>query len=245
MFCIYCGAEIPENGAFCPVCGSKAAVFRAQEKEKASGKKMHAAVCASCGSGSLKKAGKGEYVCEHCGSRFLTEEAEDGMSPEEKNAELLVLFAEAEKHSENEDYRAELSTLARGLALAPENSRLLLRLGRACANLGLLREAMEYYRKAEKSKPDYPIVYLNQAILYLKQGLAAEAKPLLHRALALIEADPMAASPGDIAITYANYAQCIGQLGDRAGAEKYLNMAREKHCDSSWLAYVSSILGIP
>ena len=238
MFCIYCGTRIPENGAFCPACGAKAAVIRAEEKEKG----LHAAVCAACGSGNLKRIGKGEYLCEHCGSRFLAEEPDDVMSPEEKQAKLLVLFAEAEKYSENDDYHAELSTLIKGLDLAPENSRLLLRLGRACANLGLLREAMEYYRKSEKVNPDYPIVYLNQAILYLKQDMAAESKPLLEKALALIEADPISVSSGDIAVTYANYALCIGKLGDHTGAGKYLRMAKAKHCDKSWMDHVCDLL---
>ena len=242
MFCIYCGTRIPENGVFCPACGAKAAVIRVEEKEKPAGNGMRAVACASCGSGNLKRIGKGEYLCEHCGSRFFTEEPDDVLSPEEKNAKLLALFAEAESYSAKDDYQAELSTLTKGLELAPENSRLLLRLGRACASLGLLREAMEYYGKAEKANPDYPIVYLNQAILYLKQDMAAEAKPLLDKALALIGENPMSASTGDIAITYANYAQCIGKLGDRAAAKKYLSMAKEKRCDKSWLDYVSAVL---
>ena len=90
MFCIYCGTRIPENAAFCPACGTKVAVIRVEEKEKPSGKDMRAVVCAACGSGNLKRIGNGEYLCEHCGSRFLTGEADDGKSPEEKKANGII-----------------------------------------------------------------------------------------------------------------------------------------------------------
>lgn len=242
IFCIYCGTQIPEDAAFCPACGKKTAMIKVQEKEVPAGKKMYAVACAACGNSNPKRIGKGEYLCEHCGTRFFTEEPDDYISFEEKEARLLTLFAEAEKYAEKGDYHAELRTLSKGLELLPGNSKLLLRLGRACANLSLLREAMEYYRKSEKANPDYPIIYLNQAILYLNQDMAKEAKPLLEKALALIEADLMSASAGDIAIVYSNYALCIGKLGDRAGAEKYLRIAKTKGCSRSWMDYICETL---
>ena len=148
MFCIYCGTRIPDDAVFCPVCGAKAAVIKAGEKKKPA--EMLAVVCASCGSGQLKRIGRGEYLCEHCGSRFFAQEPENFTDSEKEKAELLALFAEAEKHADKGDYRAELIALSKGLKLAPEDGTLLLKLGRACMRLGFIQEAMEYYRKAEE-----------------------------------------------------------------------------------------------
>ena len=226
MFCIYCGTRIPEHAAFCPACGAKVAVVNVEEKERPTG--MRAAVCASCGSNNLKRVGKGEYLCEHCGSRFFTEEEDDVLSPEEKKAKLLAVFAEAEGCADKGDHQAELSVLSKGLELVPDDCTLLLKLGRACAKLHLVQETMDYYRKAEKANPNDPIVYVNQAVEYLKLDMPAEAKPLLEKALDMMDADPLSASAGDTAVTYGNYALCLGKLGDRAGARKYLNLAKTK-----------------
>ncbi|MBQ6360280.1 MAG: zinc ribbon domain-containing protein [Lachnospiraceae bacterium] len=242
MFCIYCGTRIPDDAVFCPVCGAKAAVIKAGEKKKPA--EMLAVVCASCGSGQLKRIGRGEYLCEHCGSRFFAQEPENFTDSEKEKAELLALFAEAEKHADKGDYRAELIALSKGLKLAPEDGTLLLKLGRACMRLGFIQEAMEYYRKAEEVCPDDPIVYVNQAVLYQKQDMAAEARPLLEKALAMIEADPMSATAADVAVTFSNYALCIGTLGDTAEATKYLTMAKKKGCSDQTIEYVCKALKI-
>lgn len=242
MFCIYCGTRIPDKGLFCPACGAKAAVIKVEEKERPSG--MRAVVCASCGSSNLKRIGKGEYLCEHCQSRFITDESDDLISQEEEKAKLLAIFAEAEKHVENGDYQAELTALIKGLELMPEDGTLLLKLGRACGRLGLIQEAMEYYRKAEKASPDDPIVYVNQGVEYLKQDMLAEARPMFEKALAMIKADPMSASAADVAVTYSNYALCIGKLGDLAEARKYLAAAKKKGCNSKTIDYVCRTLKI-
>ena len=152
MFCIYCGTRIPDSAIFCPACGAKAAVLKVEEKEKPD--VMRAAVCAFCGSGSLKRIGREEYLCEHCGSRFFASEPEDFMSHEEAKAKLLAIFAEAAGHADNGDYQAELAALSKGLSLVPEDSTLLLKLGRASMRLNLVQEAMDYYRKAEEICPE-------------------------------------------------------------------------------------------
>ncbi len=244
MFCIYCGTRLPDNAAFCPACGAKVAVVKVAEKTRPSGAGLRAAVCAACGSGNLRRIAKGEYLCEHCGSRFYTEEPDDVMSPEEKQAKLLVLFSEANSHAGKGDYQEELRTLSKGLELLPQDCTLLLKLGRACSRLGLIQEALEYYRQAEQANPDDPIVYVNQAVIYLNQDMPAEARPLLEKALAMIDADPLSASAGDVAVTCGNYALCIGKLGDLAGARKYLRMAKAKGYSSSSVDYVCRTLKI-
>ncbi len=242
MFCIYCGTRIPDSAAFCPACGAKTAAIKVEEKERPSG--MRAVVCASCGSGDLKRIGRGEYRCGHCGSRFFAEEPEDAMSIEERKAKLLTLFAEAQKHADHGDYQAELGALSKGLELVPEDPTLLLKLGRASMRFDLVQEAMEYYRKAEEVNPDDPIVYVNQGVVYMKQDMAAEAKPLFEKALAMVKADPLSASTSDVAVTYSNYALCLGELGDRAGAKKYLAAAKKKGCSEKTIDYVCKKLKI-
>ena len=244
MYCISCGAPVPENAAFCPACGAKVERTQAAEKAKASGKDLHALTCSFCGSGNLKRIRKGEYLCEHCGSRFFADDQDAALSPEEAQAKLLALFAEAESCADKNDYQSELRILSKGLELNPDDPTLLLRLGRSCQRNGLVQEAMDYYRRAEAVSPDDPIVYVNQGTLYLRQGLPKEAKPLFEKALGMIEADPMSASSGDIAVTYGNYAWCIGKLGDLRGAKKYLVIAKKKGYSKDSVSYVCRDLGI-
>ena len=60
----------------------------------------------------------------------------------------------------------------------------------------------------------------------------------------LIEADPMSASAADVAVTFSNYALCIGTLGDLTGAKKYLTMAKKKGCSPRTIDYVCQALKI-
>ena len=49
-----------------------------------------------------------------------------------------------------------------------------------------------------------------------------------EKAVAIIVSDPLSASAEDTAVTYGNYAYCLGKLGDRKNAKKYLSIAKEK-----------------
>ena len=93
---------------------------------------------------------------------------------------------------------------------------------------GLPEKALEYYHIAEELYPEDPIVYANIGSAYLKLGHNEKAKEQYEKAISMIEADPMSACADDIAITYGNYALCVGRLGDRNTAKKYLSIAKEK-----------------
>ena len=244
MYCASCGSPLPEKAAFCPTCGAKVQAPPQTGSAGPNGNGLRPALCTFCGSGSLKKVRKGEYVCESCGRRFFADDPADVLSENESEAELLAILAEAEEYMEKGDYRSELRVLSRGLAVAPEDTTLLLRLGRVCNRLAMVQEAMEYYRRAEKNDPDDPIVYSNVASLYQKQGQHAEAKPLYEKAIRMIEADPMAASVGDAAVVYGNYGWCLGKLGDKAGAKKYLARAKEMGYSRNSLDYICRDLGM-
>ena len=131
-------------------------------------------------------------------------------------------------YAEKKDYRNELRTLAKAMEIAPENNTVLLRLGRAYWRAGLPEKALEYYHIAEELYPEDPIVYANIGSAYLKLGHNEKAKEQYEKAIFMIEADPMSACADDIAITYGNYALCVGRLGDRTAAKKYLSIAKEK-----------------
>lgn len=198
------------------------------EKESRSERRILPASCSSCGSSSLRKVSDGEYVCEFCGSRFFVGEPDEAGDAEEADADLAAVFEKAAGYEERDDYKNELRTLAKGLDIAPNDCTLMLKIGRAYWRLGFIKKAVEYYRKAEELDPDDPIVYVNLGALYLSQDQYKMAKPLFEKGIAIIEADPLSASPGDTAVTYGNYALCIGKLGDREGAKHYLEIATEK-----------------
>lgn len=237
MFCISCGNLLPDNALFCPACGAKAA-----GEEKPEEPYLHSLRCTSCGSVNLKRIRTGEYRCEHCGTVFRTEEQKPVKDKEAQDAKVAVLLSEAQTYAGKGDYRNEIQTLAKAMELAPEDNTVLLRLGRAYWRLGSHEKAMEYYRIAEELYPGDPIVYVNIGSAFLKLGHYAEAKEQYEKGIEIIEADPMSACADDIAVTYGNYALCIGKLGDKKGAKKYLSIAKEKGYDQKSIDTICSQL---
>ena len=223
MFCTSCGKPLPDNALFCPACGAKV-TMEAEPKKPG----LHPLRCASCGSSNLKKIRAGEYLCEHCGTKLYTDEKRTDGDNQAHEAEVAAFLSEAQDYAEKKDYRNELRTLAKAMEIAPDNNTVLLRLGRAYWRVGLPEKALEYYRIAEELYPNDPIVYANIGSAYLKLGHNEKAKEQYEKAIAIIESDPMSACADDIAITYGNYALCVGRLGDRNTAKKYLSIAKEK-----------------
>ena len=244
MFCIHCGASLPDNAAFCTSSGARVMSTGPVANGSASVKGMPPAVCTSCGSTSLKRIRSGEYVCEHCGSKFYTQEDHGTPSPEEAALLLSALFAEADAYADKGDTAAELRTLLKGLEIAPDDCSLMLRLGRANWKLGNLKKAREYYQRAEELDPEDPIVYVNIGTLCMSLEQYQEAKSKYEKGIAIIEADPLSASPGDIAVTYGSYALCIGRLGDLTGAQKYLKLAKVKGYSENSISVVCERLKI-
>ena len=226
MFCISCGSALPDNALFCPVCGTK---VTGEAKPKAS--HLRTMRCTSCGSNNLKKMPSGGYRCEHCGTEFYTDGKDTGGDAEAQEAKVAVLLSEAAAYAEKKDYQNEVQTLAKAMELAPEDNLVLLMLGRAYSRLGLCEKALEYYRKAEELYPDDPIVYVNIGSALFRLGHYAEAKEQYEKGIALIESDPMSACAEDTAVAYGSYALCIGKLGDKRSAKKYLSIAKEKGYD--------------
>ena len=234
MFCTQCGSPLPDSAAFCPACGAKAGAAEAAVPE----------ACTACGSRSLRKIRKGVYLCEYCGSRFFAGGQDAVPGEAEAEADLLALFMLASEHEQKDDIAGELRILLKGLDLLPDNATLLLKLGRAHWRLGQNRQALEYFRQAAQVSPENPVIYINMANIYLTQGQYAEARPLYERSLAIMEADPLSATANDIAVSYGNYGNCLGKMGDRKGAKKYLSIAKKKGYNPESLANVCRQLGL-
>ena len=226
MFCMSCGAPLPDDAAFCPVCGAKVT-----GKPQRADSYLYSLKCTSCGSSNLRKTGAGEYQCEHCGTKIFIDRQNSGadeMSSEEEDAQVAVYVSEAAAFAEKKDYQNEIRMLAKAMELAPDDNLVLLRLGRAYWRHGSMDKAMEYYRIAEKLYPDDPSVYVNIGSVFFKLGHYEEAKEQYEKAIAMIVSDPMSSCAEDTAVAYGNYAYCLGKLGDRKNAKKYLSIAKEK-----------------
>ena len=237
MFCISCGAPLPDNAVFCPQCG-----VRIQKDPRASKKGAVLVACTSCGSGSLKRVQKGVYICDYCGSRFHVDDANRIESAEEVDTKLMDIFCESAKYRVKDVFQSEIRILTKGLDIAPENATLMVKLGRAYRQLGFSQKAIEYYRKAEKLNPNDPTIYTNLGSLYLTQDMPSAAKPYYEKAIAMMEADPLSASLSDIAVTYGNYALCLGKLGETRAAREYLSLAKKKGYSSESVKSICNFL---
>lgn len=243
MFCISCGKELPDNATFCSSCGARVDQGSTSAHPQAVDFHLHTMKCTACGSNQIKRVQAGEYLCEHCGTTFFIKDQTG--SEVSSDLKLTALLREAESYAEKEDLQSELKSLATAYSIAPDNNDVLLRYGRCYIKLGFPQKAMEYFQKAEVLFPDDPIVYVNIGTALLKQGHYAEAKPRYERALAIIEEDPTSATTGDIAVTYGNYALCVGRLGDKKKARKYLSIAKEKGYRSASVDWICKELQIP
>ncbi len=223
MFCISCGASLPDNALFCPACGAKVA-----GAAKPGDSPLLAVRCTSCGSSSIRKVRTGKYQCEHCGTVFFTDRQVPEEEDELRDAKVAALIYEAQTYADNKDYQNERQALAKAICLDPDNNTVLLRLGRAYWRAGLCEKALEYYRRAEELFPEDPVVYGNIGSAFLKLGHNEEARTEYEKGLAIIEANPLSACAEDIAVAYGNYALCLGRLGEKERARKYLSIAKEK-----------------
>jgi len=243
MFCISCGNELPDNATFCSACGARVRQNNASAMQQVAEPRLYTMKCNACGSSHLKKLRTGEFLCEHCGTIYYAQEQD--VSKDDIDQKIVALLSEAEAYSEKGDLQSELNSLAAAYSIAPENKDVLLRYGRSHIKLGFPQKAMDYFRQAEALFPDDPIVYVNIGTALLKQGHYAEAKPQYEKALSIIEVDPLSAPTGDIAVTYGNYALCVGRLGDKRTARKYLALAKEKGYSAASIDWICKELHIP
>lgn len=229
MFCEHCGNQISDTAKFCPHCGAKVAApipsQGSSQPPSMSGQRLVA--CTACGSHELRQLSHGVYLCEYCGSRFLVDDDKTITDAEVVDAQVLAAYLKANDYSDKEDYTNELQTLVAVLPLAPNNTVLRNKIGRAYRRLGLNDKALEQYNKAMELDPDNPSSYANIGILNLILDNCSEAKTYLEKALGMIEKNPDSATPGDKATFWGNYAYCVGKMGDKTRAYQLLDKAEK------------------
>lgn len=77
MFCIKCGAGLPEGAKFCHKCGWQVGEVGGKQKndEKSSGIKFVAAICTNCGAALQVNPGLEAALCPFCGTPYIVEKA--------------------------------------------------------------------------------------------------------------------------------------------------------------------------
>ena len=78
MFCVNCGARLPEGAKFCLECGWKVGEIEGKKNnpdERASGIKFVAAVCTNCGAALQVDPNLQAAICPFCGTPYIVEKA--------------------------------------------------------------------------------------------------------------------------------------------------------------------------
>ena len=239
MFCMSCGSSILDSASFCPCCGAK--VKRSSQNKTG----MYLLACKSCGSSSLRRIRKGEYLCEHCGSKWIADEQNSSVGVEEQDAVDTInksILSQAKEYHNKGEHQKALLILAKGLDEDLENYSILFWLGKEYYQLDNLEKALECYKKAEKLYTDDPTLFVNIGLIYFSMGQYQMAKLQYEKAIAMIEADPASVAKIDITTAYGNYGYCIGMMGDRENAKKYLSRAKAEGYYPNVLKYVCEYL---
>jgi tetratricopeptide (TPR) repeat protein len=117
--------------------------------------------------------------------------ADRALARERKNPDLCYYSGEAHHYLGLEDPDAETrfrhysdaaDAFARGLALFPQDTRLLLKMGRTLDNLGRFDEAAQCFDRAVRADPNFSRVYACYAVHHQMQGVFARARELYVRA---------------------------------------------------------------
>ena len=164
-------------------------------------------------------------------------------SEADQEEQFKSLIYQSTDYHMKERYQEELDVLLRAQKIKPDNIHVLVKLGRVHRCLGDNIKAMEFYNKAKDMNPRDPTIYVNMASVYVMSGDYANGKPLYEQALDLIE-DGAPATIQDKAAIYANYAICIGKLGNIKVARKYLIKARRNGYDEKTIIQACNTLNL-
>ena len=139
----------------------------------------------------------------------------------------------------NKQTTKELDILYQALALDPNNSFLMIKIGRCYRELNMVDKACEFYHKAININPNEGCAYANLAIAYLITNRPNEALPYFQKALQLLP--PY--SP-DYPGLLANYGNCLGRLGYKQDAERLFLQAERAGYDTNLLNNHRNQVGI-
>ena len=203
--------------------------------------------CTNCGAPLAGRA-----FCAACGTpaekdpRVVYPPSSSAPAPSGTGADprLQQLFLDAAGCDSRGDFAGALRILQSGLQIAPDDPALLVKLGRAYRRTGQSQLALETYGRAAAVNPNDPTIYSNMGAVYLSGGLYADARPLYERAVRMVEAAPASVTANDRSVILANYAFCIGKLGDLAGAANYLAQAERSGYSRENVASIRQQLGL-
>jgi Flp pilus assembly protein TadD/O-antigen ligase len=115
---------------------------------------------------------------------------------EKKNPDLYYYLGESshylgldqtDRDTRFQQYTEAAEAFAHGLQLFPQDTRLLLKMGRTLDNLGRFAEAAPYFERALAADPNSAQVHACLAVHLQMQGDVEKARALYHRAVALGE----------------------------------------------------------
>ncbi len=156
---------------------------------------------------------------------------------QQKEKTTQEIIDEAQTYAEKGDYQKELETLLSGLPKAPNHAQLLNHIGRAYRHKGDYKTALDYYYRSALINPNDIAIGTNIATAYMFLGEYDQSKKYFEGEIARLEKmnDPVVRST--LGITYANYAQCVGKMGDLNRARDYLYKAKQvgyEHTEEAW-----------
>lgn len=228
MFCSKCGCELRDADVFCNKCGTK--VIGASENkgmQQSSGLQLIATKCEACGAPTLKETRRGHFLCEYCGSEYITNETHEVVESKLTEKEVLDILMEAAHCELNERYYEELQCLLKAEEKASDNVILQVKIGRAYRRNNMYEEAMQCYEKAMQLDPSYANIYSNIGALYSLINQYVQAEEYLKKALAMMEENRIRYTNDDFAVCLSNYAFAVAKLGKKKEAKKLLDRAEE------------------
>ena len=230
MTCLSCGTKLDNNVNFCSHCGARVGIERDENESRQILKN-----CKSC-SGELKQLIFGHYICEYCGREYFTNDKNEITDDRMTEKELLDILHKAAKYKRENKYWQELNCLLEAAEKAPNNTLLLVKLGRAYRRSGMYAKAVECYERALAIDPEDACAYVNLGAIYILINQLEKAEMHYKKGISLMEQNRIDCTNSDYAVAYANYAIAVGKQGRKREAKKLLKIAEEngyKNCDDA------------
>ncbi len=236
MFCFNCGTKLRDTDMFCYQCGAKVAEVKEEVACSQPASSFQQAVpsaapirilsnkCEACG-GVLKEVAPGKYLCEYCGSEFITINGNQVTESKLTEKEILDVIYEAAEFEVKQMFREELNCFLRVIDKAPDNTVLLVKLGRAYRRNNMHAKAIECYEKSISLNPTYANAYSNLGTVYILATDYQKAEQYCRQGIALMEQNRALYTNDDYAVALSNCAIAVGKLGRKEEAKALLQKA--------------------
>ena len=187
------------------------------------GRKFNPLQCVTCGSNQLKMIRQGEYVCQHCGNKYLTDDK--GIITQATEKELIDLYIRVGEIQKKGDRMAELQALVEYKDKAWDDVEFVILLGRAYRRAGYNAKAIECYDRAKELNPKDAVIYVNLGSIYLCAKQYNEAIPICEKGVRLIEENPVLYTKQDKNVALSQYGAVLAGAGRIEEGEAYIKKA--------------------